>query len=204
MVHGIDLNLIACGTVDVPMNHALVGRIVVEGQFGNFVLVVRDIITNGPVPVLCVNRMGSQRKFDTLVLQGSNICQQLVAEIRTSWSSYGVQEVVSLAIVIIQRTCYLVVQETEVQPYVISRGLFPFQILVIGLRGYQAIFCIAEIVVGTSLGVGIASHIGIIAVVEVLLSCDTITQTEFQIRNSLHIPQERLVVDAPCQSNRRE
>ena len=133
------------------MNHALVSGIVVDGKFGNGVFVVRHVVAQCPLEILGCDGVRCQREFHTLVFQRTHVGQYFIAEVGAGWCRNGVQQVVGLTIIEIQRTREYALEDSKVEASVVGCGLFPLQILVVSQWRDKLYALVTEVVIGSRL-----------------------------------------------------
>ena len=137
MINSIYHDIITGCSINTSMNHTFISRVIIKCQFGNFIFIIRDVITQCPVPIFCRDRMSRQSKFNTFILQCTYIRQQLVTKVCTGRSCNRIQQIISFTIIQIKSTCQFVVQYTEIQSNIVSCSFFPFQVFIISLRSNQ-------------------------------------------------------------------
>ena len=94
-------------------------------QLDDLVLVVREVETEIPLEVVFVNCHCIERKLNTLVGKRTYVADYFVTEVGKCSHRNGVQQVIRLTEVVIDRTRNAVVQETEVNTCVVGSGPLP-------------------------------------------------------------------------------
>ncbi len=204
IVHGVNGNVIPCTAVDAAKTNTHVAGVIVDGQLGDPVLVEGYVVAQVPVPVLADNGTTGDGELDTLVLQFTHVGEQLVAEVGTGSNPDSIEQVGGLAVINIEGTGDAIVQKAIVETGVVGGGLFPFQVLVVSQRADQRDHLVSEEVVGTRLAVAVTAHPGIVAASQVLLSCHTVSQSQFEVRHCIAVSHEGFVDDLPCKGSRGE
>ena len=180
----------------------LIIRIVACYELVNLVVVVGQVVTNLPTPILCYDRTISERELKTLVVELTYVACNLVAEVRTSCNSYSVDKVGCLTIIVVNACCESVVCKTKIKTCVVCSCLFPCKSSVKGIRTICQTIANNWIICSDTVGC-IRGKIRIVAN-SFLLTCLTPAKTEFHVADCLYIAKDRLLLDFPCQSCRWE
>ena len=167
-----------------------------------------------------------------MVVERTDVADHFVAEVSTCRYIHHVDEVIGNTIVVVQRTGHAAIEETEVKTGAIGSGFLPGQFGIDGIRTIVVIECEA-IGIGNS-GTGavvnrlailidtqnitttygiisallsgiVGSEVGIVTLVDFLLTGDTVVETELQLGNGIVVTQSgEGLLHLPTQSNRGE
>ena len=210
-----------CTAITATVNHGLFTI-----DLGNTVFIPSYVITEIPFELLAViqdNRVDSE--LNTLVAERTDIGDHALAEVGTHRHVDIIEQVRCLTEIIVDRTGNTVVEESKVQTGIVGCRLLPSQIGVEGIRTIGNIERVAILIIYDFHGTGIVilgsvvfathriirgmtydllvrRHVGVVSDT-VLLTGDTVAETELEVVEPMHILHEGLF-DLPADSNRRE
>ena len=175
-------------------------RIIGSGQFRDPALVPSEVVAQFPSEVLGLNGHGIDIELHPLIFHTAYIRRNDVGKVRSGRSTDTIQQVLGPLVIILQRTCNPIVQETEIHSQVIGRGFFPFQIGTIPVRFQQVRIQVLSGRIGTQ---GIGRQVQVIA--DFLLTGHPIPEAKFQLGKDI-APcfHPRLIQESPGESHRRE
>ena len=174
-------------------------------QFGYFIGVPSDVHTQIPSKIFIIDNFCLNIEFDTLVAQTSHIGVYLVRKVGPCRNRNTTNQIVRLAIIVIQRSRNAIIQKSEIDTGIPRRSLLPFNIGVIAVRTYRIIILVAERIGCRRITDRKQRHIREITVANVLLSRNTIAQPQLQFAHKRSRPfHKRLVDNFPPQRNGRE
>ena len=186
------------------LNAVVISTLVISCKFGYDCLVPGNVCTDFPVPVPCLDRNCIDFEFDTSVLKVTDVCIKIVGKVGTCCNWSPVEKVLGVAFVELNGSVDAVFNEAIVNTNVVCRCGFPLQVSIVSVRSDWLNHGCAKIILAGVGVVCVGSKGRIVAGVEVLLSCLTITQPEFESRYSLAVLEEWFILDAPSESHRRE
>ena len=168
-------------TIDVTNLYTQIAGVVAGSQSGDLVLVVGEVHANLPTQVLLLNGNDIHGNLNTLVLHITNILQQIVGQVGTGSNGHLVEQIVGFTLIDIYATVDAVFQETEVKTYIVSCCLLPLNLCSISFRCDRNDCAVAKPIVRTSLVGVVGGNRRIVTLIDVLLTGDTPSETEFQV-----------------------
>ena len=187
-------------------SHQCVGRlcILVKLQIGDFILLPGGIGTDTPCEVIGLYWCCADGNLHTTALDVANVGKQLLVEVCSCCCRDGSKQVLSLAVVVINRTCNAVVEESKVNSHVVSLGGLPLQVGIVCCRAVCVDWSTAKHIVGSRLADGVNWHVAIVGNA-VLLSGNTVAQAQFEVvHHLLHTLKKRFIRESPCKCHRGE
>ena len=175
--------------------------ILVASDTNYHVAVPSSVEAKIPSPIFSLDSSTIQLKFNTIVVDDTIVIPHFAKWIWRHWNIVFIKKVSSITEISIQRTREAVSKCTEVDTKVVFVFFFPTDSFIyVRLRTPRLDeFTIAKDIVATS-----TNFHSVEVVVARHVTCNTITQTDFQVVKVFYIFHKFFVDDAPATRDRRE
>ena len=178
-------------------------RTIASRQLRNFALVVGEVEAQVPREVLLRNGFGVDGELDALILQRTYVGVHLILEIRSGRYVHVVNQVVRTTEIVVYRPREATIQETVVHTGVVSRRSLPLEVLIVGVGTIRFAIAVAYRIVSVVLAGRIRGKIGVVRT-NILLTCDTVAEAQFHVRQGVHVLEESLFFHLPTKGKRGE
>ena len=176
----------------------------VGGQVVNVVLIIGEVVGHLPVQVLGNDWADSSHDLDTGIVEFTNVAVHLCTEVGTCGNVDVVDQVCGLAVVPVSTEAEAVVQERDVETYIIGRRLLPRQLRIVNAGAYRLTIAEEGIVSVVVVSRESGDVIEVANASKVLLTGLTISQTDFQVADSVVVAQESFFFHTPGKGGGRE
>ncbi len=179
------------------------GRVLHQRKFGDLVAVARSVEANFKVGRCVVHQHEVHRSFDTVVGHRTYVGQNAVGEVGARRNGHNAQEVVGVLLVHVNATVDAALQEAVVHSDVGRSGLFPLQVVVVGVRAQDVHPVVAKLVLRGSCAVAVVGDVAVV-VVDVLLTGQTVAQAHLQVAEERLAREDVFLQNVPSQCRRGE
>ena len=178
-------------------------RTIASRQLRDFALVIGEVEAQVPREVLLCDGFGVDGELDALILQRAYVGVHLILEIRSGRYVHVVNQVVRTTEIVVHRPREATVQEAIVQARVVSRCSLPLEVLIVGVGTIRFAIAVAYRIVSVVLAGRIRGKIGVVRA-NILLTCDTVAEAQFHVRQGVHVFEESLFFHLPTKGKRGE